>query len=92
MKQLSFGHFLTQPDDEDDWDIDSTAKPTTFFDWDTQENNANFFETDDSEFDDFEAYLDLTAELTINELVEFGHQINWMLLDCSFLGKECSPR
>ena len=83
---------MTQPDDEDDWDIDSTAKPTTFFDWDTQENSANFFETDDSEFDDFEAYLDLTAELTINELVEFGHQINWMLLDCSFLGKECSPR
>ena len=83
---------LPQPDGEDDWDIDSTAKPSTFFDWDAQENNTNYFETDDSEFDDFEAYLDLTAELTVQELVEYGHQINWMLLDCSFLGKECSPR
>ncbi len=72
--------------------MESTGRPPTFFSWDTQTNNANYFEREDSEFSQMETFLELTSELQINQLVQYGHQIDWMLLDCSFMGKECSPR
>ena len=83
---------FVKPDGADDWDIDSTARPDTFFDWDTQDTGDNYFEQEDTEFDEFETFLDLTSELTINDLVQYGHDIKWMLLDCSFVGRKCSPR
>ncbi|KAI0240234.1 Amiloride-sensitive sodium channel subunit alpha [Lamellibrachia satsuma] len=68
--------------------FNKTDKPPSFNDWTGQPD----YEKETDEFSAMQSYLTLSAQLTPDQRRIIGHQLNKMLLSCTWNGLKCSPK